>query len=159
MFKGKVDFRKGLKKGDPIIMVYTQKYRLGKPFSMPEVHGAMVEINGKRVRIYRHSDGRFYDEKGGQYEKFLFKLPMRNPRITSRFTKSRYHPVLHRYRAHLGVDFGARPGTPILSTGEGRVSFVGYSTGYGKTIKIRHNNGLTSFTPIKKRLKKGYIQG
>jgi murein DD-endopeptidase MepM/ murein hydrolase activator NlpD len=159
MFKGKVDFRKGLKKGDPIIMVYTQKYRLGKPFSMPEVHGAMVEINGKSIRVYRHSDGRFYDEKGAQYEKFLFKLPIRNPRITSRFTKRRYHPVLHRYRAHLGVDFGARPGTPILATGEGRVSYAGYSTGYGKTIKIRHNDGLVSLYAHQKSFKKGIRTG
>ncbi|AFV98370.1 MULTISPECIES: M23 family metallopeptidase [unclassified Sulfuricurvum] len=159
MFKGKVDFRKGLQPGDPIIMIYTQKYRLGKPFSMPEVHGAMVEINGKRVAIYRHTDGRFYDEKGGQYEKFLFKLPIRNSRITSRFTKRRYHPVLHRYRAHLGVDFGARPGTPILSTGEGRVSFAGYSNGYGKTIKIRHSNGLTSLYAHQKSFKKGVHSG
>lgn len=159
MFKGKVDFRKGLKKGDPIVIVYTQKYRLGKPFSMPEVHGAMVEINGKSIRVYRHSDGRFYDEKGAQYEKFLFKLPIRNPRITSRFTKRRYHPVLHRYRAHLGVDFGARPGTPILSTGEGRISYAGYSTGYGKTIKIRHNDGLVSLYAHQKSFKKGIRSG
>lgn len=159
MFKGKVDFRKGLKKGDPIVMVYTQKYRLGKPFSMPEVHGAMVTINGKQIRVYRHNDGRFYDEKGAQYEKFIFKLPIRNPRITSRFTKRRYHPVLHRYRAHLGVDFGARPGTPILSTGEGSISFAGYSTGYGKTIKIRHNNGLTSLYAHQKSFKKGIRSG
>lgn len=159
MFKGKIDFRKGFKTGDPIVLVYTQKYRLGKPFSMPEVHGAMVEINGKRVSIYRHSDGRFYDEKGGQYEKFLFKLPMRNPRITSHFTKRRYHPVLHRYRAHLGVDFGARPGTPILSTGEGRISFVGNSRGYGKTIKIKHSNGLTSLYAHQKSFKKGMHSG
>lgn len=159
MFKGKVDFRRGLQPGAPIIMIYTQKYRLGKPFSMPEVHGAMVEVNGKRVAIYRHADGRFYDEKGGQYEKFLFKLPMRNARITSRFTKRRYHPVLHRYRAHLGVDFGARPGTPILSTGEGRVSFAGYSNGYGKTIKIRHSNGLTSLYAHQKSFKAGIHSG
>ena len=74
-------------------MVYTQRYRLGKPFSMPEVHGAMVEIGGKRYAVYRHTDGRFYDEKGGQFEKFLFKMPVRNARITSRFTKRRYHPA------------------------------------------------------------------
>ena len=159
MFKGKVDFRKGLKKGDPIVMVYTQKYRLGKPFSMPEVHGAMVTINGKQIRVYRHNDGRFYDEKGAQYEKFIFKLPIRNPRITSRFTKRRYHPVLHRYRAHLGVDFGARPGTSILSTGEGSISFAGYLPGYGKTIKIRHNNGLTSLYAHQKSFKKGIRSG
>lgn len=159
MFKGKVNFRKGIKKGDPIVMVYTQKYRLGKPFSMPEVHGAMIEVGGKRYAVYRHKDGRFYDEKGAQFEKFIFKLPIRNPRITSRFTKSRFHPVLKRYRAHLGVDFGARPGTPILSTGDGRVSFAGYSRGYGKTIKIRHSNGLTSLYAHQKSFKSGVRSG
>ena len=159
MFKGRVDFRRGIRKGDTIVMVYTQKYRLGKPFSMPEVHGAMIEAKGKRYAVYRHSDGRYYDEKGAQYEKFLFKLPMRNPRITSRFTKSRFHPVLKRYRAHLGVDFGARPGTPILATGDGRVSFAGYSSGYGKTIKVRHSNGLTSLYAHQKSFKKGIRPG
>lgn len=159
MFKGRVNFKSGIKVGDPIIMVYTQKYRLGKPFSMPEVHGAMVEMNGKRFAVYRHTDGRFYDEKGAQYEKFLFKMPIRNPRITSRFTKSRYHPVLHRYRAHVGVDFGARSGTPILATGDGRVSFAGSSRGYGKTIKINHSNGLTSLYAHQKSFKSGIRSG
>jgi len=159
MFKGKVDFRKGLRPGDPIVMIYTQKYRLGKPFSMPEVHGAMVELNGKRYAMYLHNDGRFYDEKGGQYEKFIFKIPIRNPRITSRFTKRRYHPVLHRYRAHLGVDFGARPGTPILATGDGRVAFMGNSRGYGKTIKIKHSNGLISLYAHQKSFKSGIHSG
>ena len=84
---------------------------------------------------------------------------MRNPRITSRFTKSRFHPVLKRYRAHLGVDFGARPGTPILSTGDGRVSFAGYSRGYGKTIKIRHSIGLTSLYAHQKSFKSGIKSG
>ncbi len=159
MFKGKVDFRKGFKKGDPIVIVYTQKYRLGKPFSMPEVHGAMVEINGKQVTVYRHTDGRFYDEKGAQYEKFLFKIPINNPRITSGFTKSRYHPILHVYRAHLGVDFGARPGTPILATGDGRVCFAGSSRGYGNTMKIRHANGLVSLYAHEKAFREGIHNG
>lgn len=159
MFQGRVNFKSGLRQGDPIVIVYTQKYRLGKPFSMPEVHGAMVELGGKRFAVYRHSDGRFYDEKGAQFETFLFKIPIRNPRITSRFTKSRYHPVLHRYRAHLGVDFGARPGTPILSTGDGRVSFAGFSNGYGKTIKISHSGGLVSLYAHQKSFKSGIRVG
>lgn len=159
MFKGRVNFKKGFQKGDPVIMVYTQKYRLGKPFSMPEVTGAMVKVQGKEYKAYRHTDGRFYDEKGGQFEKLLFKHPIRSPRITSGFTKSRWHPVLHRYRAHVGVDYGARPGTPILATGDGRVSFVGYSTGYGKTIKIRHSNGYTSLYAHQRAFKKGIHSG
>ena len=155
MFKGRVNFKKDLKKNDPLVIVYEQKYRLGKLFSMPEVSGAMIEIAGKRYALYRHSDGRFYDAKGAQIEKFIFRSPMRNARITSLFTKRRYHPVLHRYRAHVGVDYGARPGTPILSTGDGSVSFAGYSNGYGKTIKIRHSNGLTSLYAHQKGFKEG----
>lgn len=159
MFKGKVNFKSGLRPGDPLVLVYDQKYRLGKPFSMPEVYGAMIEIGGKRYAMYRHSDGHFYDAKGMQIEKFLFKAPIRIPRITSGFTKSRWHPVLHRYRAHVGVDFGARPGTPILATGEGRVCFAGYSRGYGNTIKIRHSNGYTSLYAHQKSFKNGIHVG
>ncbi len=159
MFKGRVNFKKDIKPGDPLVIVYNQQYRLGKYFSMPEVSGAMMEISGKRYAVYKHTDGRYYDAKGAQYEKFLFKLPIRNARITSRFTKRRYHPVLHRYRAHVGVDFGARPGTQILATGDGRVCFCGYSNGYGKTIKIRHSNGLTSLYAHQKGFKAGIHMG
>ncbi|HEX5622910.1 MAG TPA: peptidoglycan DD-metalloendopeptidase family protein [Sulfuricurvum sp.] len=159
MFKGRVNFKKDIKPGDPLVIVYEQKYRLGKYFSMPEVSGAMIEIAGKRYAVYRHKDGRYYDAKGAQFEKFIFKLPIRNARMTSGFTKRRYHPVLHRYRAHVGVDFGARPGTQILSCGEGRVSFAGYSSGYGKTIKIRHSNGYTSLYAHQKGFKKGIHVG
>ena len=159
MFKGKVNFKKDLKSGDPLVIVYDQQYRLGKPFSMPEVSGAMIEIAGKRYALYRHKDGNFYDDKGAQFEKLLFKTPILNARITSFFTKRRYHPVLHRYRAHLGVDYGARPGTPVLSAGEGRVSFVGTSRGYGNIIKIKHSSGLISLYAHLKGFKSGLHVG
>ncbi|MDD5052411.1 MAG: peptidoglycan DD-metalloendopeptidase family protein [Sulfuricurvum sp.] len=159
MFKGKVNFKNGFKEGEPIVMVYTQKYRLGKPFSMPQVHGAMVQVSGKQYTAYLNADGRFYDDKGAQFEKFLFKYPIRTPRITSGFSKSRYHPILHRYRAHLGVDFGARPGTPILATGDGHVCFAGRSSGYGNTIKIRHTNGLISLYAHQKSFRSGIHVG
>ncbi len=159
MFKGRVNFKKEIKPGDPIVMVYEQKYRLGKPFSMPEVSGVFIEIAGIKYALYRHTDGRYYDSKGAQIEKFIFKSPMRNARITSGFTKRRFHPVLRRYRAHLGVDYGARPGTQIMATGDGRVSFAGYSNGYGKTIKLRHSNGLTSLYAHQKGFKKGIHMG
>lgn len=159
MFKGRVNFKKDFKPGDPLVIVYEQKYRLGKLFSMPEVSGAMIEIGGKRYALYRHKDGNFYDEKGAQFEKLLFITPIRNARITSLFTKRRYHPVLHRYRAHLGVDYGARPGTPVLSTGEGKVSFVGTSRGYGNTIKIHHASGHMSLYAHLKGFKAGLHVG
>lgn len=159
MFKNRVDFRKGFRAGDRIVMVYNQKYRLGKPFSMPDVLGAMAEVKGKKVSVYKHKDGRFYDEKGAQQEKFLFKIPIHNPRITSHFTKARFHPILKRYRAHLGTDFGARPGTPVLATGDGVTNFVGVSRGYGNVIKIKHSTGHTSLYAHLKGFRSGLRSG
>jgi hypothetical protein len=66
---------------------------------------------------------------------------------------------LHRYRAHVGVDFGARPGTQLLAAGVGRVCFAGYSNGYGNTIKIHHSNGLTSLYAHQKGFKQGIHVG
>ncbi len=144
IFKNKVNLKKQPKEGDAVVMTYERIYRLSRPFSMPEISGAMIILGGEKYALYRHSDGNFYDANGAQIEKFLFKSPMRNARITSGFTKRRYHPVLRRYRAHLGIDYGARPGTPIYATGDGKVSFVGSTRGYGKTIKIRHSGGYMS---------------
>jgi murein DD-endopeptidase MepM/ murein hydrolase activator NlpD len=159
IFKNKVNLKVKPKQGDAVVMTYERIYRLSRPFSMPEVSGAMIILGGKKYSLYRHSDGRFYDAKGAQIEKFIFKSPMRNARITSGFSKSRFHPVLRRYRAHLGVDYGARPGTPIYATGDGTVNFVGYTNGYGKTIKIRHSNGLMSLYAHQKGFKKGIHSG
>ena len=67
--------------------------------------------------------------------------PLANARITSNFTLKRWHPILQRYRAHLGVDYGAPKGTPIKAAGDGTVKFVGQKSGYGRTVIISHAGG------------------
>jgi len=74
----------------------------------------------------------------------LFRMPLRNPRITSSFTHRRFHPILKRYRPHHGTDFGARRGTPLLAVNAGKVTFSGWMGGYGKVVKIRHGGGYES---------------
>lgn len=139
-FKTSLNFKRDLKKGDTLVMVYDQKYRLGKPFSMPSLKVAMIEMNGKKNFIYLNEDDKFYNENGDELEEFLLSTPVRNARISSEFTKKRFHPILNKYRAHLGVDYAAPRGTPVLAAGDGRVVFVGESRGYGKTLKIQHNS-------------------
>ena len=148
-FKNSLNFRTGLRKGDRLAMVYEQKYRLGSPFTMPDLLVGMVEMKGKSHAVYRNDDERYYDEKGRQVEGFLLTRPVRNARISDGFTMRRYHPILHRYRAHLGIDYAAPRGTPIMAAGSGTVIFAGRSRGYGNVIKIRHSDGYV--TPIKKR--------
>lgn len=158
-FKHSLDFKKDVQKGDTLVMVYEQKYRLGKPFSMPELKTAMIEMNGKRNYIYLNSDERFYNENGDEIEYFLLANPVKSARISSVFTKRRFHPVLQKYRAHLGVDYAAGRGTPILAAGVGVISFIGSSRGYGNLIKIQHSDGYLTLYAHQNSFRKGIKRG
>lgn len=137
--KGQANLKK-IKKDDRLIIIYTQKRRLGQVFGMPEIHAAMIEVNKKQHTVYKF-ENKFYDKSGKQNDKFFLVRPISNARITSPFTLKRYHPVLRRYKAHLGVDYGAPKGTAIRSAGDGRVKFVGRKGGYGKVLIITHGGG------------------
>ncbi|MEE2822763.1 MAG: M23 family metallopeptidase [Acidobacteriota bacterium] len=92
----------------------------------------------------------YYDKKGNLVRKTFLKAPFHfNPRVTSRFSHSRYHPILKTRRPHLGVDYGAPTGTPVFASAAGTVVFRGREGGYGLTVKIRHPNGyLTSYAHL-----------
>jgi murein DD-endopeptidase MepM/ murein hydrolase activator NlpD len=158
-YKNSLNFKNDIRKGDKLAMIYEQKYRLSQPFSMPILKASVIEMHKKKHFIYLNDDDRYYDEKGKQVEGFLLAKPVRNARITSRFTRRRWHPILHKYRAHLGVDYGARRGTPIYAAGSGRVVFAGYTRGYGKVIKIRHSDGYMTLYAHQKKFKRGIRRG
>jgi len=158
-FKNSLNFRRDLRKGDRLVMVYSQQYRLGSPFGTPELDVGMIEMRGKRHSVYLNSDERYYDEKGCQVEGFLLARPVRNGRISSGFTLRRFHPILKRYRAHLGIDYAASRGTPILAAGSGTIVFAGRTRGYGNVIKIRHSDGYQTLYAHQKAFKRGIRTG
>ena len=158
-FKNSLNFRRDLRKGDRLVMIYDQKYRFGKPFSLPELVVAMIEMRGKEHYVYRYDDGRYYDEKGSQVEGFLLSRPVKNARVSSSFTKRRWHPILKRYRAHLGIDYAAPSGTPIVAAGSGKIVSIGRSRGYGKVIKVRHSDGYMTLYAHMKSFRKGMKRG
>ncbi|MCF6330319.1 MAG: peptidoglycan DD-metalloendopeptidase family protein [Sulfurimonas sp.] len=158
-YKYSLNFKRDLKKGDTLVMMYDQKYRLGIPFSMPILKAAMIEMRGKKHYIYLNEDERYYNEKAHEIEGFLLARPVKNARISSYFTKKRFHPILKKYRAHLGVDYAARRGTPIVAAGNGRISFIGRNRGYGNLIKIRHADGYTTLYAHQKSFRKGMKKG
>lgn len=165
-----VSFRR-MQKGDFIVIEYTQKELLGRHFGQPEIKSAMVEVSGKKYyRFKNDGDDKYYDETGKAFTKFyFFKIPLSYRRISSIFTQKRWHPVLKRYRAHLGTDFAAPRGTRIYAAGDGVIEFIGRKGGYGNTIIIRHPNGYKTLyahqnafnKSIKrgKRVKKGDLIG
>lgn len=152
-FNGSVNF-KTLQKGDRLAIVYERKKRLGKYIGEPNIKVAMIETRGKPNYIYKFNDA-FYDPNGRELENFLLIKPVPNARVSSRFNPKRFHPVLKRYRAHLGVDYAAPRGTKIYAAGDGVVSFVGNKGGYGKTVTIQHSNGyMTLYAHLN-----GYAKG
>ena len=154
------DFKK-MKKGDFIAIEYNQKTYMGKLHGMPEINAAMIQINGKPFYRFRNSkDDKYYDENGVGFTKtYLFQIPLTFTRISSPFTNKRYHPVLKRYRAHLGTDFAAPTGRNIYAASDGRVEFVGTQSGYGKTVIINHQNGYKTLYAHQNGFAKGLRQG
>ncbi len=143
-FKKSVNFKR-LRKNDVVSIIFNQKIRMGRYFGTPEIIGASVKMRRKTYYIFENpDDGRYYNEKAKSLTSFLLKIPLRYKRISSKFTQKRWHPILKRYRAHLGVDFAAPTGRKIVATADGKVIHKGRKGGYGKTIMIRHKNGLKS---------------
>jgi len=162
-----------LHKGDEIAFTYTQKTRLDKLYSMPDIRVARVQMGKKVHFIYVDEDGYGYEalenskagsatgKKRVSYVRKTtiasrdswFAMPLRHVRITSRFSYRRWHPRLHRYRPHHGTDFGARRGTPILAVNFGKVIFSGRMGGYGKVVKIKHRNGYVSLYAHQSRIR------
>ena len=137
-----------MKKGDRIIIFYTQKYRHKKAYSSPQIDACLIEVNKKPFYGFLLND-KYYDSTGKQYQRTFvynkagFIRPIRNmKRISSGFTHRRYHPILRRYRAHLGIDYAARTGTKIIASAGGKIVFRGWKGGYGRVIEVKHKNGI-----------------
>jgi len=143
-FKKSVNFRR-LRKNDLVSIVYTQKIRMGRYFGTPEILGASVQIRKKTYYIFENPDDkRYYNDQAKSLTSFMLRTPLRYNRISSKFTLKRFHPILKRYRAHLGVDFAAPTGRRVNATADGKIIHKGRKGGYGKTVMIRHKNGLKS---------------
>jgi murein DD-endopeptidase MepM/ murein hydrolase activator NlpD len=143
-FKKSIDFRK-LRVDDIVSIKFRQKIRQGRYFGTPEILGACVKMRRRSYYIFQNPDDkRYYNDKAKSLTSFLLKIPLRYKRISSRFTLKRWHPILKRYRAHLGVDFAAPTGRKVFATADGKIIYKGRKGGYGKVIMIRHSNGLKS---------------
>jgi murein DD-endopeptidase MepM/ murein hydrolase activator NlpD len=90
------------------------------------------------------SDGRYYDEHGQAITKTMLKTPLRFVRISSKFDRKRFHPILHVEKAHLGIDYAAPVGTPVWASASGRVVECEMKRGSGNTVVIAHSNGLST---------------
>jgi len=162
-YYGKTINFKTLQKGDRVSFIYQQRSRLGKPYGPPRIKASLIRNRGKERFIFADKSGVYYDDTHKDIAYTIkkrirtkagrpFVKPVRRMRITSKFTYKRWHPILKRYRPHLGIDIGAKRGTKIYATHAGKVIYAGWMGGYGKVIKIAHSGGFVSLYAHQSRL-------
>jgi murein DD-endopeptidase MepM/ murein hydrolase activator NlpD len=150
IFSGEVDFNSGLQPGDTYRLVVERSVRDDGVFvGYGPVQVAEFRNDGRTLTALRFTlaDGKagYFDTEGRSLKRFFLKTPLKfEPRITSRFSRSRMHPVLNYARAHNGVDYGAPTGAPVVSVSNGTVSFAGWTNGGGRTVRVRHSSGYES---------------
>ena len=164
VFAWQVDFF-SLRNGDHFKVIYEERYAGDEFVGIGDVKAAEFQHRGQTHRaFFFNTDERrgYFDENGNSLEKDLLKAPFRySQRISSSFSRSRFHPILRRNRPHYGTDYAAPTGTPILAVGDGIVTEAQRRGGNGNIVQIRHNGSyrtaylhLNGFAPgIRKGVK------
>ena len=143
-----IDFFSDLRNGDSVKVVLEELWLGNKFKGFGNILAAEFLNRGRLHKAYRFEyDGSsdYFDADGKSLKKALLKSPLKFSRISSYFSKSRFHPILRTYRPHLGIDYAAPAGTPVSAAGNGVVLFSGYQGEYGQIIRIKHSSGFQTY--------------
>jgi len=146
VFAWTVDFY-GIQKGDEFKVIYEEMYVDGRMIGIDRILTAYFRTGEKEYYAFLLEDkGKkaYFDENGQSLQRSFLKAPLRFSRISSRFSRSRMHPILRIVRPHFGVDYAAPRGTPVEALGDGKITEAGWKGGFGRYIAIRHNSIYSS---------------
>ena len=153
-----------LHKGDEFKVIYDEAFIEGNSIGIQRIHAIHFDHFNKTFQAYYFEQdslgkGNYFNEEGLSLRKALLKAPLKFSRISSRYTKRRFHPVQKRYKAHLGTDYAAPRGTPIYSVGDGIIVARSYSKYNGNFVKVKHNSVYTTQYLHMSAFKKGQRVG
>ncbi len=161
VFGWQVDFQH-LQKGDRFKLIFEEHSVDSIPFGVGRILGIYFEHAGHSYYAFPFDQGNgvdYFDEEGNSLRKALLKYPIEFTRISSRYSLSRFHPVVKVFRAHLGTDFAAATGTPIRTVGDGTVLEAQYTANNGNYVKIRHNGTYTTGYLHMSKIAAGVVAG
>ena len=143
IFSGDIDFHRSLQRGDRFNVVYEALEADGEPLRTGRVLSVEFVNKGRLYQAIWFQEpgtkGSYYTPDGKSLDTSYLASPMEFSRVTSGFAM-RFHPVLHKWKAHLGTDYGAAMGTPVRAVGDGVVQFAGEQNGFGNVVIVKHNN-------------------
>lgn len=142
-----LDFNRDLQLGDSFEVLYERVFLDRSYHDIGQVLALRYANAGRMLTAYQFGEADdYYDRDGRPLRKMFLRSPLRYSRVTSGFSKRRFHPVLKTYRPHYGVDYGAPTGTPVRVTASGVVVSAGWEGGGGRMVRVRHTNGyLTAY--------------
>lgn len=163
IFNWDIDFAKNVRAGDQFSIVYKAYYIDDKLINTGEIIAVTYTNRGKVHRAVRHVDTKgdydYFTPEGTSLQKAFSRYPIKFSHISSSYSLSRYHPILHYRRPHKGVDLAASIGTPVHATGDGVIQIIDRHNGYGNMVKISHSRGYSSVYAHLLRFQKGLAKG
>lgn len=148
IFAWDIDFVFDIRVGDKFRLLYETPFVDGQQIENGSILFAEFYNQNNRFTAIRYKgknkEWEYFNENGGSLEKAFLRAPLDFAYVSSQFNPNRRHPILNTIRAHNGVDYAAKRGTPIRATGEGVIQSVGWKSGYGRTIVIRHGGEITT---------------
>ena len=162
IYKWEIDFARDLQSGDTFSVVYQKAYIDDEWVADDAILAASFTTGGRTIEAIRYTDSAgmtaYFQPDGESLRRGFLRTPVKLARITSGFGKRR-HPIKKIWKKHLGVDYGASRGAPVLSTADGVVQYSGKKGGYGKTVILRHGGIYTTLYAHLSKMGKGIRSG
>jgi len=163
IFAWDIDFLLDIRQGDSFQVLVERRFRGDDPAGYGRLLAAQFTNQGDTFNAVWFQDGdqpgAYYDLGGNSLRKAFLKAPLTFTRISSGFTKKRFHPITKTWKAHPAIDYAAPTGTPIKAVGDGMVAEKGHTSGNGNYVKIRHNGTYETLYLHMSRFAKGLKQG
>jgi murein DD-endopeptidase MepM/ murein hydrolase activator NlpD len=161
LFQWTFDFATDTRTGDTFEILVEERSVGGTTIGFGRLLAAKYRPHGADMPLSAYfyaaagTDGGYYNAAGESIKRRFLKSPLNYSRISSHFTHRRMHPILKKVRPHLGVDYAAPSGTPVVALGSGKVVYAGWIRGFGNTVKVQHGKTyVTQYAHLK-----GYAKG
>ena len=163
IFGWDIDFIFDVRKGDKFSVIYETDFSEGEKISSGDIVFAEFTNREKKYIAQRFFDNvqgkQYFNENGENVKKAFLRAPLDFAYISSHFNPNRMHPILHKIKAHNGVDYAAKRNTPVKASGDGVISFIGKQRGYGRTIEIKHGGNIKTLYAHLERFNSKLTQG
>jgi murein DD-endopeptidase MepM/ murein hydrolase activator NlpD len=163
IFSSQIDFHRDLRRGDRFAVVYEGLYHKGEMVKTGRVLAVEFVNQDKSYQAiwFDSGDGHggYYTPEGRSLRRAFLRSPLEFSRISSGFSRARFHPILKTWTAHRGIDYAAPTGTRVRSTGDGVVTFVGRKGGYGNLVIVQHAGKYSTYYAHLSRFAQGIHRG